>query len=114
CGPAGRAALGSRSHLPARHDVRGGGSRLERAARDREIPRALGSSDFADPVPAIEPVMMHPPADRLRSYAQGIADVTTRVLVEAHLSLCQTCSAAIARAQRGARNLPPATLHDEL
>jgi len=58
--------------------------------------------------------MMHPPADRLRSYAQGIADVTTRVLVEAHLSLCQTCSAAIARAQRGARNLPPATLHDEL
>src|SRR5262245_8952065 len=114
CGPASRAALRSRSYLQAWHDVRGGGSRPGRAARDREIPRARGSSDFAEPVPAIEPVMMHPPADRLRSYAQGIADVTTRVLVEVHLSLCQTCSAAIPHAQRGARSLPPATLHDEL
>src|SRR5262245_61165312 len=114
CGPASRAALRSRSYLQAWHDVRGGGSRPGRAARDREIPRARGSSDFAEPVPAIEPVMMHPPADRLRSYAQGIADVTARVLVEAHLSLCQTCSAAIPQAQQGAKSLPAATLHDEL
>ena len=58
--------------------------------------------------------MKHPPADRLRSYTQGTADVTTHVLVEAHLSLCWTCSAAVAEAQRGAERLPPATLDDEL
>jgi anti-sigma factor ChrR (cupin superfamily) len=58
--------------------------------------------------------MKHPPADRLRSYTQGTADVTTRVLVEAHLSLCRTCSAAVAKARSRAERLPRATLHDEL
>jgi putative transcriptional regulator len=58
--------------------------------------------------------MKHPPADRLRSYTQGTADVTTQMLVEAHLSLCRTCSAGVAEAQWGAECLPPANLHDEL
>jgi anti-sigma factor ChrR (cupin superfamily) len=45
---------------------------------------------------------------------QATADVTTRLLVEAHLSLCQKCSAIVAEHQRRGERLPPATLHDEL
>lgn len=58
--------------------------------------------------------MTHPPVERLRSYVQAEADVTTRLLVEAHLSLCPSCSADVAKAQRMDGRLPDATLHDEL
>ena len=58
--------------------------------------------------------MKHPPPDRLRSYTRGTADITTRVLVEAHLFLCRNCSTAVAEARHRSEHLPPATLHDEL
>jgi putative transcriptional regulator len=58
--------------------------------------------------------MTHPPRERLRSYAEGQADVTTRLLVEAHLALCSTCLARVAADERAGERLPDATLHDEL
>jgi predicted ChrR family anti-sigma factor len=58
--------------------------------------------------------MRHPPAERLQSYIRATADVTTRLLVEAHLSLCRKCSAAAVESQGRGERLPPATLHDEL
>ncbi len=58
--------------------------------------------------------MTHPPSERLRSYVRGEADVTSRLLVEAHLSLCPSCSASVAEYQRVDGHLPGATLHDEL
>ena len=58
--------------------------------------------------------MTHPPAERLRSYARADGDVTARLLVEAHLSLCPSCSASVAEYQRLDGQLPDATLHDEL
>jgi putative transcriptional regulator len=58
--------------------------------------------------------MTHPPAERLRSYVQAETDVTARLLVEAHLSLCRSCSADVAEYRRMDGRLPVATLHDEL
>ncbi len=58
--------------------------------------------------------MRHPPAERLRAYVRAEADVTSRLLVEAHLSLCPDCSAHVAESQRVGGHLPDATLHDEL
>jgi putative transcriptional regulator len=58
--------------------------------------------------------MMHPSPETLRSYVHAEADVTTRLLVEAHLSLCPSCSAGVADDQRVGEQLPDATLHDEL
>jgi putative transcriptional regulator len=58
--------------------------------------------------------MTHPPRERLRSYAEGQTDVTTRLLVEAHLALCPMCLAHVAEDQRAGDRLPDATLHDEL
>lgn len=58
--------------------------------------------------------MTHPPPDTLRSYVQAETDVTRRTLVEAHLSLCSSCSAAVAESPRDGGQLPDATLHDEL
>jgi len=58
--------------------------------------------------------MTHPPADKLRCYVSCEADITTRLLVEAHLALCATCSATVAEHQRIAGELPEPTLHDEL
>jgi putative transcriptional regulator len=58
--------------------------------------------------------MTHPPLERLRSYARAEADVTSRLLVEAHLSLCPSCSGRVAEYQRVGGHLPDATLHDEL
>ncbi|HXJ79388.1 MAG TPA: cupin domain-containing protein [Candidatus Methylomirabilis sp.] len=48
------------------------------------------------------------------SYVRAEADVTTRLLVEAHLSLCASCTATVAEHQRMSGRLPDATLHDEL
>jgi putative transcriptional regulator len=58
--------------------------------------------------------MTHPPADKLRCYVRGETDITTRLLVEAHLSLCASCSAIVAEHQRMAGKLPEPTLHEEL
>jgi predicted ChrR family anti-sigma factor len=58
--------------------------------------------------------MTHPPLIRLRSYVQGEADISTRLLVEAHLSFCESCSARIAGYRRMGDHLPDATLDDEL
>jgi putative transcriptional regulator len=58
--------------------------------------------------------MTHPPAERFRVYVHGEADVTARLLVQAHLSLCTTCSAKVAEYERLGEHLPDATLHDEL
>ncbi len=58
--------------------------------------------------------MTHPPAERLRSYPRADGDVTARLLVEAHLSLCLSCAASVAEYQRLDAQLPEATLDDEL
>ncbi len=58
--------------------------------------------------------MTHPPLGRLRSYVHAETDVAARLLVEAHLSLCPSCSACVAEYQRMGGHLPEATLHDEL
>jgi predicted ChrR family anti-sigma factor len=58
--------------------------------------------------------MTHPPAERLRAYVQGEADVTARLLAQAHLSLCATCLISVAEYQGTDGRLPEATLHDEL
>jgi len=58
--------------------------------------------------------MRHAPQEALRKYADGELAITTRVLVEAHLTLCPTCPGDVAeRRAKGAR-FPAATLHDEL
>jgi len=58
--------------------------------------------------------MTHPPPERLRAYGRAEADVTARLLMEAHLCLCSCCSASVAEYQRVRGHLPEATLHDEL
>ncbi len=58
--------------------------------------------------------MMHPSPETLSSYVHAEADVTRRLLVEAHLFLCPSCSAGVAEYQRMGGQLPDATLHDEL
>ena len=40
--------------------------------------------------------MIHPPPDRLRSYADAEAEVAARLLVEAHLAFCPGCSTTMA------------------
>jgi len=57
---------------------------------------------------------MHPPSERLRAYGRAKADVTARLLMEAHLSLCSRCSTSVAQYQRVSGCLPEATLDDEL
>jgi anti-sigma factor ChrR (cupin superfamily) len=56
--------------------------------------------------------MTHPPPERLRSYVDAKTDVTTRLLIEAHLSLCPGCAAKVAAKQTDG-TLPDATFHDE-
>jgi len=58
--------------------------------------------------------MTHPPSARLQSYVHGQMDVTTRLLIEAHLALCPSCSAVASEFRRTDGRLPGATLHDEL
>ena len=56
--------------------------------------------------------MTHPPLERLRSYVDARTDITTRLLIEAHLSLCPRCAGTVAAKQTDG-TLPDATLHDE-
>ena len=56
--------------------------------------------------------MTHPPLERLRSYIDARTDITTRLLIEAHLSLCPSCAATVAAKQMDG-TLPDATFHDE-
>ncbi len=58
--------------------------------------------------------MTHPPLDRLEAYAYAEADVTARLLLEAHLAFCTICSAKVADYQHMAGSLPAATLGDQL
>ena len=58
--------------------------------------------------------MMHPPPEKLRAYVQARIDITTRLLVQAHLALCPRCSAAVLVNGRVDAELPDATFHDEL
>ena len=58
--------------------------------------------------------MTHPPLDRLETYAYAGADATGRLLLEAHLAFCTTCSATVADYQHMAGSLPAATLGDQL
>ncbi|HYB41306.1 MAG TPA: hypothetical protein VEL75_06015 [Candidatus Methylomirabilis sp.] len=58
--------------------------------------------------------MRHPPPESLDAYAEGRAEVTTRLLVEAHLAICASCPGRVAESRGGARRLPEPTLHDEL
>ena len=57
--------------------------------------------------------MIHPPLDRLRSYANAEADVTARLLVEAHLGFCPGCASTVADYRRMGEPLPDATLPDQ-
>ena len=58
--------------------------------------------------------MMHPPPEQLRSYVDGKADITSRLLVDAHLTLCRRCSASVAAGRQTDDGFPDATFHDEL
>jgi predicted ChrR family anti-sigma factor len=58
--------------------------------------------------------MTHPPLDRLKSYAHAEADVTGRLLMEAHLAFCASCSARVADYRRMDGSLPTITLDDQL
>lgn len=58
--------------------------------------------------------MTHPPRDLLRAYAVGAAELTRRVLIEAHLTLCEECAALVPSYRAPAEDLPDATLADHL
>ena len=58
--------------------------------------------------------MTHPPLERLEAYAYAEADVTGRLLLEAHLAFCASCSTRVADYQHMAGSLPAATLGDQL
>ena len=58
--------------------------------------------------------MTHPPLDRLEAYVHAEADVTGRLLMEAHLAFCSSCSARVADHRPMAGSLPAATLGDQL
>ena len=57
--------------------------------------------------------MTHPPLDRLRAYANAEADVTARLLVEAHLAFCPGCATTVADYRRMGEPLPDDTLADQ-
>jgi len=56
---------------------------------------------------------MHPPQQALDAFADGELEVTTRLLVEAHLALCPTCPGGVAE-RRASGKFPDASIHDEL
>jgi putative transcriptional regulator len=58
--------------------------------------------------------MTHPPLERLEAYAYAKADVTGRLLLEAHLAFCASCSTRVADYRDMAGSLPAATLGDQL
>jgi putative transcriptional regulator len=58
--------------------------------------------------------MTHAPREALRAYATGEADITNRLLVEAHLALCPTCPPLVAEYREAGPGLPDATVSDEI
>jgi putative transcriptional regulator len=58
--------------------------------------------------------MTHPPREVLRAYAGGTTELTRRLLVEAHLTLCQECSAVVPQYRDRRDRLPEATVGDEV
>jgi putative transcriptional regulator len=58
--------------------------------------------------------MMHPPRHRLRDDANGASEITTRLLVEAHLALCPTCPQLVRERCDPQARLPEATISDEI
>lgn len=50
--------------------------------------------------------MTHPPLDRLRAFAAPDADITGRLLLEAHLAFCAECQRAVAGYGEDADDLP--------
>src|SRR5262249_15515051 len=57
--------------------------------------------------------MIHPPRDVLRAYATWTTEVTRRLLVEAHLTLCRECSRLVPQYRDPDERLPDATVADE-
>ena len=57
--------------------------------------------------------MTHPPRAALEGYAAGEAELTRRLLVEAHLGLCPACSRIVAEYRETEPGLPEATASDE-
>ena len=57
--------------------------------------------------------MIHPPRDALRAYATGVAELTRRLLVEAHLALCAECLDLVPQYRDPSDGLPVATTADE-
>src|SRR5262249_58319778 len=100
--------------LHRRPDVRRDGAGPERSRGDREVARARGPSYSAEFLPTARDLMTHPPLDRLEAYAHAEADVTGRLLMEAHLAFCSSCSARVADHRPMAGSLPAATLRDQL
>jgi len=55
----------------------------------------------------------HPPRDVLRAYATGVAELTRRLLVEAHLALCPECLGLVPQHHDPRDRLPVATIGDQ-
>src|SRR5215467_15474448 len=100
--------------LHRRPDVRRDGPDPERSRGDREVARPRGPSHPAEFLATARDLMTHPPLDRLEAYVHAEADVTGRLLMEAHLAFCSSCSARVADHRPMAGSLPPATLGDQL
>ena len=58
--------------------------------------------------------MTHPPGEVLRAYAAGATELTRRLLVEAHLTLCRECFALVPQYRDPRDRLPEATITDEV
>jgi putative transcriptional regulator len=58
--------------------------------------------------------MTHPPQELLRAYAVGATELVRRLLVEAHLTLCQECSAVVPEYRDPRDRLPEATAAHEI
>jgi putative transcriptional regulator len=62
----------------------------------------------------INSALRHPPREMLRAYAEGKAELTRRLLVEAHLALCPTCPYLVGEYHDTELRLPAATIADEI
>src|SRR5262249_28307503 len=107
-----RPAPRDRADLHERPDVQGGLPRPRHLDRYGEVACACRPwQDEGLPV-RLHPVMIHPPGDVLRAYAEGTTDLTRRLLVEAHLTLCRECSALVPHHRDPGHRLPEASAAD--